>query len=444
MEVCKGRLLGIGVAVAHGVFSGSLNILLKFLISTYHFNYLTLIQCLTSTTAAVTLEVLRRLGKVDIPPFSLQLAKVFSSVCVLSTLQSTLTLWSLRGLSLPMYVVFKRCLPLATLAIGVCVLKNGTPSIGVLIAVMITTGGAALAGAGDLTGDPFGYVTGVLAVVIHASYLVLIQKTSSDSSYGPLTAQYAIAVMASPVLLLCSLVSMDAVHMWSYAGWANPYISGIFSFCIAIGCAMNFTTLHCTYINSAVTTSFVGVVKSVATITVGMVAFTDVAPTQLFIAGVVVNTAGSVIYCLVKYYDTRRKSLYQDLEQAGQDSSLPGEPHRDRSPLDGDGGGGAGGGAETKEAEGGGGAGGGETQQAEGGGATDPSLADGRAGEGGVMTDQEVLEMQREHLHRETAQPSGSSRPSLPDSCTNVLRSVRNLQFTKKETLLDNMEQQSP
>lgn len=54
-------------------------------------------------------------------------------------------------------------------------------------------------GAGDLTGDPFGYVTGVLAVIIHASYLVLIQKTSVDSEYGPLTAQYAITIMASPV-----------------------------------------------------------------------------------------------------------------------------------------------------------------------------------------------------------------------------------------------------
>lgn len=146
MEVCKGRLLGISVAVAHGLFSGSLNILLKFLITTYSFTYLTLIQCLTSSTAALTLEVLRRLGKIDIPPFSFQLVKVFASVCILATLQSTLTLWALRGLSLPMYVVFKRCLPLVTLGIGVCVLKNGIPSPGVIAAVSITTGGAALAG----------------------------------------------------------------------------------------------------------------------------------------------------------------------------------------------------------------------------------------------------------------------------------------------------------
>ena len=87
MDMFKGRGVGISVAVAHGVFSGSLNILLKFLISSYNFRYLTIIQFLTSSAAAVTLEVLRRLGKVDIPPFDFQLAKVNPQhrVCVPSS-----------------------------------------------------------------------------------------------------------------------------------------------------------------------------------------------------------------------------------------------------------------------------------------------------------------------------------------------------------------------
>ncbi|XP_029351615.1 solute carrier family 35 member D3-like isoform X1 [Echeneis naucrates] len=444
MDVFKSRMLGISVAVAHGVFSGSLNILLKFLITNYHFNFLTLIQFLTSSTAALTLETLRRLGKVKVPAFSLQLAKEFVSVCVLSTLQSTLTLWSLRGLSLPMYVVFKRCLPLFTLSIGVCVLRNGVPSVGVVTAVLITTGGAALAGAGDLTGDPFGYVTGVLAVIIHASYLVLIQKTSLDSEYGPLTAQYAIAIMASPVLLVCSLISMDAINMWSYEGWRDPHITVIFVFCIFIGCAMNFTTLHCTYINSAVTTSFVGVVKSIATITVGMLAFNDVAPTGLFIGGVVVNTVGSITYCVVKYFETKKKSSYEDLEVAGKDGAPPGEPYQEKPPLNGDGPA-AGTGADPGQL------------QMEGvpsvNGKEESPLANGQlwTGDGGqgdaeagvnscVMTEKEALEMQREHLNKE-----GSSQgQTLSDSYVGVWRSIRHLQFLKKEPLIDNMEQQSP
>ncbi|XP_074844843.1 solute carrier family 35 member D3 [Carettochelys insculpta] len=315
MRLGQGRALGIGVAVAHGLFSGSLNILLKFLLSRYHFAFLTLLQCLSSAAAALSLALLRRLGLVAVPPFGLGLARPFAGVAVLATLQSSLTLWALRGLSLPMYVVFKRCLPLATLLLGALLLRNGIPSAGVLGAVLLTTCGAVLAGAGDLAGDPIGYVTGVLAVVVHAAYLVLIQKTSTESDYGPLTAQYAIAVSATPFLIICSFASMDSINIWSFPGWKDPIMTCTFIACIFFGCAMNFTTLHCTYLNSAVTTSFVGVVKSIATITVGMVAFSDVAPTKLFIAGVVVNTLGSVIYCVAKYIETRKQSSYEDLEK---------------------------------------------------------------------------------------------------------------------------------
>ncbi|KAM6083980.1 solute carrier family 35 member D3 [Theristicus caerulescens] len=316
----RGRARGVAVAVAHGLCSGSLNILLKFLLARYHFAFLTLLQCLSSAAAALGLEALRRRGLAALPPFGPRLARPFAAVAALATLQSTLTLWSLRGLSLPMYVVFKRCLPLVTLLTGALVLRDGMPSPGVLVAVLITTCGAALAGAGDLTGDAMGYVTGVLAVLIHAAYLVLIQKTSVDSEYGPLTAQYAIAVSATPFLIICSFASMDSINVWSFPGWKDPAMVCIFIACILISCAMNFTTLHCTYINSAVTTSFVGVVKSIATITVGMVAFNDVEPTKLFIAGVVVNTLGSVIYCVAKYIETRRQSNYEDLEkEAGEE-----------------------------------------------------------------------------------------------------------------------------
>ncbi len=72
-------------------------------------------------------------------------------------------------------------------------------------------------GAGDLTGDPFGYVTGVLAVIIHASYLVLIQKTSLDSEYGAFTAQYAIAIMASPV----RIVEQSSSTAWVCTDYQN-------------------------------------------------------------------------------------------------------------------------------------------------------------------------------------------------------------------------------
>lgn len=233
--------------------------------------------------------------------------------------------------------------------------------------------------------------------------------------------------------MVCSIISMDAVNMWSYEGWKDPHITVIFVLCIFIGCAMNFTTLHCTYINSAVTTSFVGVVKSIATITVGMLAFSDVAPTRLFIGGVVVNTVGSITYCVVKYFETKRKSHYEDLEEAGKDGAPPGEPVQEKPALNGD----------AATADGGTDAGAAEFEVKE-----EPGLANGQLwtgdGEAGldswVMTEKESLEMQREHLHREK---SGAGQ-SLGDSYVGVWRSIRHLQFLKKEPLIENMEQQSP
>ncbi|XP_045917170.1 solute carrier family 35 member D3-like [Micropterus dolomieu] len=442
MDMFKRRFLGISVAVAYGVSTGCLNIVMKLLVSNYHFDFLMLLQLLTSSTTALTLEILRRLGKVKIPPFSIQLAKEFGPVCILSTLQSSLTLWSMRGLSLPMFVVFKRCLPFLTLGIGMCVLRNGMPSIGVVISVIITTAGAALAGAGDVTGDPFGYITGVLVVIIHASYLVLIQKSSLDSEYGPLTAQYAIAVIASPVLLVCSVISKDIINMWSYEGWKDPHIPAFFVLCIFFTITMNFTTLQCTYINSAVTTSFVSMLKSIATITIGMVAFSEVAPTGLFIGGVVVNTVGSIIYCIVKYFETKKKRMYKDLEEAGKDGAFPCEPHQEKPPLNGDGP--AAGirshpgnpklkGALSSD----------RMVDAASAGLAEGKLWTGNGGKGDgeagvnshVMMEKEMHEMQREHLQRLNT----TSSQSVIDSYIGVWRSIRHLQLMKKESLIQKL-----
>lgn len=264
-------------------------------------------------------------------------------------------------------------------------------------------------GAGDLHGDPFGYVTGVLAVIIHASYLVLIQKTSVDTEHGPLTAQYIIALISSPVLLICSLVSMDAINMWTFDGWKDPFVTVMFCVSIVIGCAMNFTTLHCTYINSAVTTSFVGVVKSVATITVGMLAFSDVEPTNLFIAGVVVNTVGSIIYCVVKFFEARKKLAYQDMDEAVKDQEPSGAPYVDPTSKLSD------------DVEG-------------------RSVAPDDSGLGHGSDDHvtESIELQK------NGATDSSDEKQTTNNVAGVLKSVRGLHFLKKGTLLDNMEVQSP
>lgn len=274
-------------------------------------------------------------------------------------------------------------------------------------------------GAGDLSGEPVGYITGVLAVLVHAAYLVIIQKTSTDSDYGPLTAQYIIAITATPLLIIFSFASMDMINAWSFPGWKDPAMVCTFIACTLIGCAMNFTTLHCTYLNSAVTTSFVGVVKSIATITVGMLAFNDVEPTSLFIAGVVVNTFGSVIYCVAKFFETRRQINYEDLEkdamedekkeQDGQHPPFVMEEILQENSTE----------AEPQEKP--------------------PNETANNYTEEKKNTLASVLQS-----HGPTEPSDGESRSSLRDAYLGVWRMVRGTRFFKKDYLIENEELPSP
>ncbi|XP_006776261.1 PREDICTED: solute carrier family 35 member D3 [Myotis davidii] len=275
-------------------------------------------------------------------------------------------------------------------------------------------------GAGDLTGDPLGYVTGVLAVLVHAAYLVLIQKASADTQHGPLTAQYAIAISATPLLVVLSFASTDAIQVWAFPGWKDPTMVCIFVACVLIGCAMNFTTLHCTYINSAVTTSFVGVVKSIATITVGMVAFSDVAPTSLFIAGVVVNTLGSIIYCVAKFLETRKQSNYEDLETQPQGEAA--QPGGDQLPFV----------IEELPEEVAGGAEGGKVA----GGSAQQRGQGVRGSPRGVPLAASAWQM--------ADSAEDASRRSLKDAYLVVWRLVRGTKYVKKDYLIENEESPSP
>lgn len=261
----------------------------------------------------------------------------------------------------------------------------------------------------------------MLAVLVHAAYLVLIQKASADTEHGPLTAQYVIAVSATPLLVVFSFASTDAIHAWTFPGWKDPAMVTIFVACILIGCAMNFTTLHCTYINSAVTTSFVGVVKSIATITVGMVAFSDVEPTSLFIAGVVVNTLGSIIYCVAKFLETRKQSNYEDLEtQPGGEQA---QPSGDQLPFV----------MEELPPEGGnGGSGGGKAA----GGSTQRGGQEARGSPRGVSLLARSSQI--------SASPEEVGRSSLKDAYLEVWRLVRGAKYIKKDYLIENEELPSP
>uniref|UniRef100_M4D180 Sugar phosphate transporter domain-containing protein n=1 Tax=Brassica campestris TaxID=3711 RepID=M4D180_BRACM len=85
---------------------------------------------------------------------------------------------------------------------------------------------------------------------------------------------------------------------------------------LVMGIVLNFTMFLCTIVNSALTTTIVGVLKGVGSTTLGFVLLGGVEVHALNVSGLVVNTAGGVWYSYAKYRQKKAKpaKTLSDLE----------------------------------------------------------------------------------------------------------------------------------
>ncbi|RVW14272.1 UDP-galactose/UDP-glucose transporter 7 [Vitis vinifera] len=85
---------------------------------------------------------------------------------------------------------------------------------------------------------------------------------------------------------------------------------------LVMGIALNYTMFLCTIVNSALTTTIVGVLKGVGSTTLGFVLLGGVKVHALNVTGLVINTAGGVWYSYAKYQQKKSKppKLMSDLE----------------------------------------------------------------------------------------------------------------------------------
>uniref|UniRef100_UPI00358FAF76 solute carrier family 35 member D3 n=1 Tax=Myxine glutinosa TaxID=7769 RepID=UPI00358FAF76 len=305
---------GLVVAVAHGVCSASLNILLKVLFSHLNFPCPSTVQLCGALISASILALLRRApAPLTIPmdPLDLSLISTCLPLVVLAVVHPTLTLLALRFLTLPTYVTFKRCTPLATACLSSLALPSvrhrgvAVSRVSATLAATLTASGAIITALGDVSGTREGYVCGVACVLLHACYLVAIEKVHAEHGLDPLTMQYAATTCSAPVFALFALSAGDPSLLMSPQSWAAQGVVAAFLGSITLVAFLSFTMLQCTVRNSAITTSFVGVAKSIAMAVVGLTALADAKPSFLSICGVILSALGGTTYAVTTWRSRR-------------------------------------------------------------------------------------------------------------------------------------------
>lgn len=136
----------VGSAFLYGACSVSTAFINKLLMTTCSFDYPVIIMVLQMLYTILLLQLLSIVGLINLPKLTFQRMKTFALPAVCYAVNSILALSALSHMNVAMYGVLKRCVPIATLALSVLVLKKSCPSRITIIAVLLLSFGCVVAG----------------------------------------------------------------------------------------------------------------------------------------------------------------------------------------------------------------------------------------------------------------------------------------------------------
>lgn len=255
-------------ALFYGVVSGSMSFLNKIVLTSYRFNFPDVVMFAQVTLTSIFVEIARLLGLCDIPRWSLQRGTEFAIPSLCFAAHTILALSALSELSIPIYNVLRRMLPLASLMMAIFILKK-PQSRRISCAIGSIVIGTFLAGAGDLSFHLYGYLDALASVFAQSIYLTYVQKTGVEKHVSALSVLHLNSINCILPLLVYTIWNKNLIKAIHYDGLMATSFIITFLLNVSIGCILNYSLFLCTTMNSALTTSVVGVAKGVITTIIG-------------------------------------------------------------------------------------------------------------------------------------------------------------------------------
>ncbi|XP_010525916.1 PREDICTED: putative UDP-sugar transporter DDB_G0278631 [Tarenaya hassleriana] len=314
-EMDPSSFLSLFAAVSYGIASMAMVFINKAVIMQYS-SSMTLLT-LQQLATALLIFFGRRMGYTKAKGIDMATGKKLLPVSLFYNANVAFALASLKGVNIPMYIAIKRLTPLAVLIAGYFSGK-GRPTTQVAFSVFLTAAGCVIAAVGDFSFDLFGYGMALTSVFFQTMYLVLVEKSGANDGLSSVEIMFYNSFLSLPFLFFLIVVTGEFPSSMSILLAKCSYLSFLLILIISLvmGIVLNFTMFLCTIVNSALTTTIVGVLKGVASTTLGFVLFGGVEVHGLNVTGLVVNTAGGVWYSYAKYQQKKAKpsKLMPDLE----------------------------------------------------------------------------------------------------------------------------------
>ncbi|KAF5456569.1 hypothetical protein F2P56_026037 [Juglans regia] len=303
-----GPHLSLFAALSYGIASMAMVFINKAILIQYaHSMTLLTLQQLATT---LLIHMGQRMGYTKSGSLDMLMARKLLPISLFYNANVAFALASLKGVNIPMYIAIKRLTPLAVLVAGLFSGK-GRPTTQVSLSVLLTAAGVIIAALGDFSFDLFGYSMALTSVFFQTMYLVLVEKSGAEDGLSSVEIMFYNSTLSLPFLLFLIIATGEFPSSISllFAKSNSLYFLVILILSLVMGIVLNFTMFLCTIVNSALTTTIVGVLKGVGSTTLGFVLLGGVQVHALNVTGLIINTAGGVWYSYAKYQQKKNKPI---------------------------------------------------------------------------------------------------------------------------------------
>jgi len=249
---------------------------------------------------------LKAMTWVDYPGPSMEAFRDLMPLPLLFVANALTGLVSTKRLNLPMFTVLRRFSILFTMFLEWRILKK-EPSRHVQICVYMMILGSFVAAANDITFDALGYLFILMNDVFTALNGVVTKQKTDSKRFGEWGVLFHNTLYSMPVMaVIISLNLHDLQQAITSDLWTTPGFVVAFSMSSAMGCLIQYSTIRCTKLSSALTTTIIGCLKNMLTTYVGMM-LSDYRFSWLNFMGLNISITASLVYSYVQIQDRRER-----------------------------------------------------------------------------------------------------------------------------------------